>query len=197
MRFDISLYQINYKLLPLIIMKKLFRLKALAFFAFAFLVSSVASAQMGKQQASPRDSVSGTIGGSTIKINYGSPSVKGRQVWGGLVPYGKLWRTGANPATTFETSKDVKIEGQTLPAGKYSVFTLPGETEWKVIFNSQTGQWGIKRDGSANDDPAKDVLTVTVKSMKSESFNEALKFAITPKGFVLLWENLAVPVKVQ
>lgn len=114
-----------------------------------------------------------------------------------MVPYGKIWRTGANPVTTFETSKEVKIEGQTLPAGKYSLFTIPGENEWKVIFNSQTGQWGIKRDGSANDDPSKDVLTVTVKPMKSDGFNEHLTFKITNKGFVLLWENLAVPVTVK
>jgi hypothetical protein len=198
MSFAISLCQINYKQIPLIIMKKLFSVKALAFFACAFLFSFAASAQnMAKAPASPRDSVSGVIKGAEIKINYSSPSVRGRKVFGGLVPYGKLWRTGANPATTFETNKEVKIEGQTLPAGKYSLFTLPGETEWKVIFNSQTGQWGIKRDGTANDDPAKDVLTVTVKSMKSKEFNEALKFAISKKGFVLLWDNLAVPVSVK
>jgi hypothetical protein len=177
-------------------MKKSFQLKALALFVCAILVSSIASAQMGGQ-ASPRDSVSGTVHGSTIKINYGSPSVKGRKIWGGLVPYGKLWRTGANPATTFSTSKDIKVEGKTLRAGKYSLFTLPGETEWKVVFNSQTGQWGIKNDGSANDDPAKDVLTVTVKPMKSKSFNERMKFSISSSGFVLMWENLAVPVSVK
>jgi hypothetical protein len=147
--------------------------------------------------ASPRDSVSGTIGGAAIKIQYGSPSVRGRKIWGELVPYGKIWRTGANPVTTFQTSKDIKVEGQTLHAGKYSLFTTPGENEWKVIFNSQTGQWGIKRDGTANDDPTKDVLTVTVKPMKSKGFNERLKFEINSNGFVLLWENLAVPVKVK
>jgi len=177
-------------------MKTLFQLKALPFFLGAFLVSSVALAQMGKPQASPRDSVSGTVAGSAIKIAYGSPAVKGRKIWGGLVPYDKVWRTGANPVTTFETSKDIQIEGKTLPAGKYSLFTTPGETEWKVIFNSQLGQWGIKNDGSANDDPSKDVLVVTVKSMKSKEFNERLTFKIH-NGFVLLWENLAVPVKIK
>jgi len=176
-------------------MKTLTQLKALTFFVCAILVSSAAIAQ--KMPASPRDSVSGTINGANIKISYGSPSVKGRKIWGGLVPYDKIWRTGANPVTTFQTSKEVKIEGKTLPAGKYSLFTTPGEKEWKVIFNSQTGQWGIKNDGSANDDPAKDVLTVTVKPMKSEGFNERLTFKISNSGFVLLWENLAVPVKVK
>ena len=174
-------------------MKTLIKLKALTFFVSAFLVSSVAFAQA---PASPRDSVSGTINGAAIKIAYGSPAVKGRKIWGELVPYDKVWRTGANPVTTFQTSKEVQIEGKALPAGKYSLFTVPGEKEWKVIFNSQTGQWGIKAGGVANDDPAKDVLVVTVKPMKSKEFNERLTFKIN-NGFVLLWENLAVPVSIK
>ncbi len=176
-------------------MTRLFQLKALPLLVCAFLVSSVAFAQ-DKKPASPRENVTGTVSGSTITIDYGSPSVRGRKIWGGLVPYDKIWRTGANPATTFETSKDIMVEGKTLKAGKYSIFTIPGESEWKVIFNSQTGQWGIKNDGSANDDPSKDVLTVTVKPMKSKEFNEMMTFKIN-KGFVLLWENLAVPVKIK
>jgi hypothetical protein len=176
---------------------KTFKIKALAFFVCAFLLSTVAMAQMGKPQASPRDSVSGTVNGASIKIAYGSPAVKGRKIFGGLVPYGKTWRTGANPMTTFETSKDIMVEGKKLPAGKYSLFTTPGEKEWKVIFNSVTGKWGIKDDGSANDDPAKDVLVVTAHSMKSMEMNERLTFKITAKGFVLLWDNTAVPVAVK
>lgn len=178
-------------------MKKVFRFKAALFFATAFLASSLAIAQKApKQILSPRDSVSGTAGGSQISINYGSPSVRGRKIWGGLVPYDKIWRTGANEATVFVTSKSIKVAGKTLPAGKYSLFTVPGETEWKIIFNSQTGQWGIKNDYTANDDPKKDVLIVTVKPMKSEAFSERLKFSVD-KGFVLVWENLAVPVKIK
>ncbi|HEY8780223.1 MAG TPA: DUF2911 domain-containing protein [Mucilaginibacter sp.] len=176
-------------------MKTLSPLKALTFFVCALLVSSAAFAQ--KPLASPRDSVSGTINGSTIKIAYGSPSVRGRKIWGGLVPYNKVWRTGANQVTTFETSKAITVEGKALPAGKYSLFTDPGEKEWKIIFNSQTGQWGIKGGGEANDDPSKDVLTVMAKPMKSKGFNERLTFKIDSKGFVLLWENLAVPVSVK
>jgi len=177
-------------------MKKLFLLKAFTLVAFAFLVSSVAMAQ-AKKPASPRDSVSGTFGNATVKIAYGSPSVKGRKIWGGLVPYNTIWRLGANTVTTFETNKDVKIEGKTLPAGKYSVFANPGEKEWIIIFNSVNNQWGVKEGGVANDDPSKDVLKVTVKPMKSKEFTEALTFKIDSKGFLILWENLAVPVKVK
>ena len=176
-------------------MKKTFKLKALSLFAIAFLVSTISWAQ--QKPASPRETVTGTVAGSTITISYGSPAVKGRKIWGGLVPYDKTWRTGANEATTFETSKPITIEGKKLPAGKYSLFTTPGETEWKIILNSQLGEWGIKNNGEASDDPSKDVAVVTVKSMKSTSMNERLTFKITPTGFVLLWENLAVPVAIK
>lgn len=177
-------------------MKKSFQLKAGLLFAMAFLISTVTFGQK-KPQASPADSASGTVAGSMIKISYHSPSVKGRKIWGGLVPYDKVWRTGANEATIFTTSKDIKIGGKTLHAGKYSLYTVPGETEWKIIFNSQTGQWGIKMDGSTTDEPAKDVLVTTAKPMKSQSMNERFTIKINDKGFVLLWENLAVPVMIK
>ncbi|HVW96831.1 MAG TPA: DUF2911 domain-containing protein [Mucilaginibacter sp.] len=176
-------------------MKALFKFRALPMFVCALLMSSAVMAQ--KPVASPRDSVSGTVAGATVKIAYGSPAVKGRQIFGGLVPYDKVWRTGANTMSTFETSKAIKVQGKTLPAGKYSLFTTPGEKEWKIIFNSVTGQWGIKRDGSANDDPAKDVLVVTAKPMKSNAMHERLTFEINKKGFVLLWDNTAVPVSLK
>jgi DUF2911 family protein len=177
-------------------MKKLFQLKALSMFVIALLVSTAAFAQK-KPQASPADTASGTVAGSMIKIEYHSPGVKGRKIWGGLVPYNQVWRTGANEATIFITSKDITIGGKTLAAGKYSLYTVPGEKEWKVIFNSQTGQWGIKMDGSTTDDASKDVLVTTVTPMKSKSMNERMVFKITKSGFVLLWENLAVPVKIK
>jgi hypothetical protein len=182
-------------------MKKLFTLKAALLLAVAFLFSTVAFAQK-KPQLSPADSTSGTVAGSMIKISYHSPGIKGRTIGKEIAPYGKIWRTGANEATTFWTSKDIKIDGKTLSAGKYTMYTLPNETEWKVIFNSQTMDgarpiWGIKMDGSTTDDPAKDVLTVTVKPMKSKANNERFKIDVTKKGFVLLWGDIAVPVIVK
>ncbi|MCC8425624.1 DUF2911 domain-containing protein [Mucilaginibacter sp. UR6-11] len=178
-------------------MKKVFQLKAIAVFAVALLISTVACAQMnGKTIASPRDSVSGKVHGATISINYGAPSVRGRKIFGGLLPFGKTWRAGANEATTFTTNKDVKIGGKTLPAGKYSLFATPGEKEWKIIFNSQLGEWGIKRNGEANDDPAKDVVVVTV-TPKMVPMTERLKYVITAKGFDLVWETTSVSVEVK
>src|SRR5690349_18638480 len=133
------------------------------------------------QPLSPPDSVTGKIGDATIAISYSSPSVKGRKIWGELVPYDKVWRAGANKATIFTTDKAIKVEGKDLPAGKYSLFALPGQNEWQFIFNSQTGQWGIKKGGEANRDPANDVLTVTVKPKQSSTMNERLKYDINKK----------------
>jgi Protein of unknown function (DUF2911) len=180
-------------------MKKVFQLKAIAGFVVAILISTVACAQMGgpaKTIPSPRDSVSGKVHGATISINYGAPSARGRRIFGGLQPFGKEWRAGANEATTFTTDKDIKIEGKLLPAGKYDLFATPGEKEWTIIFNSKHASWGIKHNGDANDDPATDVLTVTVKP-KTVDMTERMKYVITDKGFELVWETTSVPVSVK
>ena len=114
-----------------------------------------------------------------------------------MVPFDKVWRAGANSATTFETDKDITIEGQKLAAGKYSLYALVGEKEWTIIINSQTGQWGITRAGETTEDPAKDVLRIKVKPVKSDSMNERLLYLITRKGFSLKWENLELPVSIK
>ena len=152
---------------------------------------------MALSQASPASTATGKIGEATLTIKYNAPSVKGRAVWGGLVPYDKVWRTGANTATSLEIDKDIKVEGKALAAGKYSIYTIPGEKEWTIIFNSQTGQWGITRAGETTLDPTKDVLRVSVKPKKSATMNEKLLFTIGDKGFTLSWENLDVPVSVK
>ena len=135
------------------------------------------------------------IAGANIKIKYSSPSVKGRKIFGGLEPYGKLWRAGANQATTFTTDKDITIEGKKLAAGTYTFFAMPGEKEWKVVFNSQVGQWGIGAQG-ANADPAKNVLEATVTA-KTAPMTERLKYVATATGFSLVWENTEVPVSIK
>ena len=163
---------------------------------FAFLISSSA-VWAQNQRASPADSAKGKIGQATVSVNYSSPSVKGRKIWGDLVPYDKAWRAGANEATIFTTDKPIKVEGKELPAGRYSVFAIPGEKEWQIIFNSQVGQWGIKRNQEANYDPANNVLTVNVKPKKSSTMNERLVYDVNGKGVVLKWENLEVPIAMR
>lgn len=163
----------------------------------ALLMTSVVWAQGDKSsRPSPPATATGKVNGANIKIDYSSPAVKNRKIFGEMHPYGEVWRAGANEATIFETDKDIKVEGQTLPAGKYSIYAIPGEKEWSVIFNKQTGQWGVARGGATSRDPAQDALVVKVKPKKT-SLQERLVYEINDKGFVLRWENTEVPVAIK
>ncbi|MEM6805746.1 MAG: DUF2911 domain-containing protein [Bacteroidota bacterium] len=141
---------------------------------------------------SPMKELSAKIGGADVKIVYGSPSVKGRDLYGALVPYGKVWRTGANEATTFETSADIEVAGKSLPAGKYGFFTIPGENEWTLIFNATPDQWG-----AYNYDVAKDVLRVTATPQASDKMEETMEFMRTDENTMAYhWGKLMVPFAV-
>jgi hypothetical protein len=173
-------------------MKTINRLKAVLFLVVACMFTTIAFAQTpAKPIASPRDSVSGKIGDATITINYGSPSVKGRKIWGGLVPYDTVWRTGANEATRFTTTKDITVAGKVLPAGTYGFFAIPAKNSWTIIFNSVAIQWGaFKYDAS------KDVLRVTVTPQATDK-HERLLYTINGNGFNLIWDELTVPVSIK
>jgi len=111
---------------------------------FAFVAATACLAQMGGAKPSPAASASCDLGGGkTIKTDYSSPRMKGRKIYGDLVPYGKVWRTGANEATTFVNSADVVVGGKTVPAGSYTIFTVPTADKWTLIINKKTGEWGI------------------------------------------------------
>ncbi|MBX9779960.1 MAG: DUF2911 domain-containing protein [Chitinophagaceae bacterium] len=142
---------------------------------------------------SPLDSASGTLkNGTHVKVVYSSPSVRERKIWGELVPYHKMWRAGANAATLIELDKDVKIDGNTLKAGKYSIYMTPEEENWVIIFSSQTGQAGLNNDGTTTLDFDKVVLRALATSKKSKNFNERLIYSINEKGMILSWEKLEV-----
>jgi hypothetical protein len=147
---------------------------------------------------SPEEEVAFTSSNLNIRVFYNRPFKKGREIFGGLVPYDKVWRTGANEATTFETSKDLLIEGKTLKKGKYSLWTIPGEETWKVIFNSEFGQWGIGSDGEANRNPNNDVLTVDVRAVQQERVFEQFTISFEKVGedaeMVLMWDKTLVAV---
>ncbi|HEV2578603.1 MAG TPA: DUF2911 domain-containing protein [Acidobacteriaceae bacterium] len=102
------------------------------------------SAQAEKPLPSPAAQAEVTLDGKAISIHYNSPRMRGRKIMGELVPYGKVWRTGANPATSFVTDGDIKIGDLNVPAGKYTLYTLPAESGWHLIINKQTGQWGTE-----------------------------------------------------
>ncbi|MDT3402490.1 DUF2911 domain-containing protein [Mucilaginibacter terrae] len=153
---------------------KLFAVTGLILTGFA------ASAQQAKKApASPPDTVKATTkSGVAIEVAYSQPAVKGRTIGTDIAPYGKVWRTGANNATTITFSKDVKVEGKALAAGQYAIYSIPGEKEWVIIFNKGVKNWGTKYEESD------DVLRVTVKTGVMKDFVERLKFMIEPSGKV-------------
>jgi hypothetical protein len=164
------------------------------------LLGWAVSYYMKKQEKSfsPEEQVTFEQGKLSIKVFYNRPYKKGRKIYGGLVPYGKVWRTGANEATTFETNQDLNFEGKILKKGKYTLWTIPGEETWKIIFNSQYGQWGVNSDGEANRDPARDVLTVDVHAVWQEREFEQFTISFEEVGedaeMVLIWDKTLVAV---
>jgi Protein of unknown function (DUF2911) len=150
---------------------------------------------------SPEEGVSFSQNDVTIKVQYNRPYKKGREIYGGLVPYGKVWRTGANEATVFETSKNIQIDGKPLRAGKYTLWTIPGEETWTVIFNTEVGQWGVNFDGEANRDPEKDALQVMVHSVLQEREFEQFTISFEKTGeeaeMVLIWDKTLVAVPIS
>lgn len=162
----------------------------------AVLIASAASAQLQLPRPSPKSTVSQTVGVTDITVIYSRPGVKERKIWGGLVPMDQVWRTGANEATIVKFSGDVKVNGSALAAGTYSLHTIPGETEWTVIFNKVADQWG-----SYSYDAAKDALRVKAKSEVS-SHHEMLTFefpAVTTNSadLVMAWDKIRVPLKIE
>ncbi len=142
---------------------------------------------------SPLKQLRGSIDSLVLTVTYGSPSVKGRVIWGDLVPYQEVWRSGANEATTFEVSGDVMIGEQRLPAGKYALFSIPGEQDWTLIFNTVADQWGAYQY-----DETKDALRVKVMPEFSETASETLEFTVENGNTVILsWEKIRVPFTVS
>lgn len=152
------------------------------------------------KKASPEATVAYHQNGLDLDVFYNRPYKKGRQIFGGLVPYGTVWRTGANEATTFTTGQDLTIGGQPLPAGKYTLWTIPGESEWKVIFNKKMYSWGVDFNRNASRDPSFDALvtSVPVAPTAAEVEQFTISFADAPAPtLVLEWDrtHIAVPLK--
>jgi len=175
-------------------MKTKHLIKAFTFAMAVLLFPLITNAQ--KMRKSPHDTTTATIAGAHLKITYGSPAVKGRTIWGGLNPWDKAWRAGADEATIFTTDKDITVQGKKLPAGSYSVFLIPSKDQWTYIFNSQTGQWGIKQGGVANYDEAKNVITVTTKP-QAVDMTEHLTYVFGTASVALRWEKWEGPLSIQ
>lgn len=165
-------------------------LKKIHLLLIAFLIVNSLNAQ--EKPSSTKEVVSGKINGATISINYGSPSVRAREIWGKLVPFNQVWRAGANDATTFETDKELTIDGSKLPAGKYSFFIIPNEKECIIIFNKEAKQWGAYKYKEKEDQ-----LRVTVKQQIAKSTAEKLVYTIDKNSIALSWDNWNIPIAVQ
>lgn len=156
----------------------------------------IARSELTLPRVSPGAKVSQTIGLTDFTLTYSRPGVKGRKIWGELVPYGEVWRTGANEATTFECSDAVTIGDKTLAAGTYSFYTLPGAGEWEVIFSHAKGAWG-----SSEYTPEKDALRIKVKPQEA-THQEWMTIGfenLSPASgdLVIRWEKLMVAIAVQ
>ncbi len=134
---------------------------------------------------SPPVMTQGNIGSVNIKIEYSSPRVRGREIWGELVPYHNLWRTGANEATIISVSGDLMLEGQFLPKGKYSLFTIPAEDSWTILINKEWDLWG-----SYDYDEKKNVLSIKVNSVKLSQTVENMTFSIVDDHIKFMWEKV-------
>lgn len=172
-------------------------MKKVFFLTILILSASIGIfAQLAPPPESARQEISQMVADTKISISYFRPNVKGRKIWGGLVPYGEVWRTGANNATVFEVSNDVTVNGQKLPKGKYSLHSIPGETEWTIIFNKNADQWGSFRY-----DAKDDALRVTAKPVAAE-FHETMSLEVenVVKNVAevhIRWDKIAVPFTVD
>jgi hypothetical protein len=175
-----------YIIKPKTFMKKL---TSIALMAMVFI--SAESFAQDQKPLSPKETIEATIDGTKVSIVYCRPSARGRKMLGEKEPYGQVWRTGANDATTIEFANPVTVEGKTLAAGKYSLFSIPGESEWTIIFNKDAKQWG-----AYSYKEAQDVLRVKVKPIKND-FTETFTISVEKDALNLKWENTSVPIKVK
>ncbi len=162
----------------------------------AALPSGAAERRKTDNKQSPSASTSVTLGGQTVSIEYNAPSARGRKVEGGLIPYGKVWRTGADAATTLTTGADLMIGSLNVPKGEYTLYTLASESGWQLIVNKQTGQWGTEYD--AGQDLGRVPLKVTALNAPVEKFALTLKPAGAAAATLRLeWgkTEATVPVK--
>jgi hypothetical protein len=165
----------------------------------ALIAISFVGLKLYTKSFSPQETERYGTHGFDISVDYSRPFKNDRNVFGELVPYGKVWRTGANEATIFTTNIPLQIQEDSLPVGSYSLFTIPGEEEWEIIFNAETGQWGVSPfDGMANRDPEKDILKVTVPTISTQDVFEQFTITFDEMGddinLIMMWDQTMVVV---
>lgn len=155
-----------------------------------------AQSDKSKRPSPPAKATCDLGGGKTITVDYSSPRAKGRKVFGGLVPYGEVWRAGANEATTFVTGSDVMVGGSHVPAGNYTIFTIPDKDKWTLIISKKTGEWGIPYPG-ADQDFARVDMKASNTSSPVENFTIALDKAGSGCSLRMEWETTQATVSIS
>jgi hypothetical protein len=143
-----------------------------------------------KPRASPHETAQATVDGASISITYGRPYMKGRKIMGGLVPFDKIWRTGADEATTLVTDRALTFGSLVVPAGTYTIYTLPGPTTWQIVINKQTGQWGTEYQQAQ--DLGRIPVTPTSLATPVEQFTIKIDDTAAGGTLVLEWEQTSV-----
>jgi hypothetical protein len=171
--------------------------KRIALPTILILFTTAAFAQMGGGKPSPPASTTCDLGGGkTIKTDYSSPRMKGRKIFGGLVPFGEVWRAGANEATTFVTSADVVVGATLVPAGSYTIFTVPAADKWTLIINKKTGEWGIPYKYES-DELARVGMKVSKLPSAVENFTIAYDKSASGCTLRLDWETTRASVDIS
>lgn len=154
-------------------------------------ISAITISAQDKKPLSPHMTLESSFDGVDVKVEYNAPSMRNRTIMGDLVPYGKVWRTGANDATKITFSAPAMIEGQPIAAGTYSFFTIPNEDSWTIIFNKKANQWG-----SYSYSQAEDALRVDVSPQTLDAPVETMAIETMDEGIMLKWDTVGVPVKI-
>jgi Protein of unknown function (DUF2911) len=167
--------------------------KRIAF--LALLILTLTTLALAQKPSPPAQAQCKFSDGKTITVDYSSPRMKGRKIFGGLVPYGEVWRTGANDATTFVTTANLTVGGKSVPAGNYTIFTVPAQDKWTLIVNKKTGEWGIPYKYESDE-----LARVDMKVSQTMSPVENFTIAFDQKGssctLALSWENTQASLQV-
>ena len=170
---------------------------AIGLFLYSYFVEDIFSKRL-----SPKDTVEFKLNDLKLEVFYNRPSKKGREIFGALVPYDKVWRTGANEATTFETNKNLMVDGIYIPTGKYSIWTVPNDSVWKVMFNTKQYPWGVDEQMQPLWDPNYDIMEIDVPvetlDKVVEQFTIAFDNSTDDLKLTMAWDKtkIAVPLVV-
>ena len=156
---------------------------------------SLTQQDKAKRPSPPATATFDLGGGKSVTIDYSSPRAKGRKIYGGLVPFDQVWRTGANEATTFVTNADLVVGGTTVPAGSYTLFSVPGKDKWQLVLSKKTGEWGTEYPGASNDLARIDMKVSTLPA-PVENFTISFEKAGSGATLNMDWETTRASVSI-